>query len=396
MRAGVVARALVAAAVCAVTFGSAGTTAVADAPTGVYVSTSGVPHVDVGDYRQAAHWRPGMPTGINGAWQRAIDNVIGQIAAEKPDAVFHTGDMVQGRWGIDPEGSGLFGPVKTLRQRRRAVRRAGDLYYSQMKARWAAHGLYPHFGVGDHEVGDIGPDGVVGPATLRYRALDAWRTTWARNFTDGGNRYAQRPRAGQHRGTAYAARLGAVGLVTLDPIERDGSGISARISRQQLRWLRRAVADLRSRGVRWVFVQTEIPARGPNRAVASSELMLDNGRQLWRTLKELDVDLLLSGEFHRMTAHSNGGRTPVQVVHGGSLRRGKVNYLVITTFADRVELQLKRMRAQVHGTSTLWAPSRHRAPRHVTVSPRTKQVGKLTIHADGSLSRRSGYLREGL
>jgi hypothetical protein len=86
----------------------------------------------------------------------------------------------------------------------------------------------------------------------------------------------------------------------------------------------------------------------------------------------------------------------VQVVHGGSLRRGKVNYLVITTFADRVELQLKRMRAEVHGTSTLWAPSRHRAPRHITVSPRTKQVGTLTIHADGSLSRRSGYLREGL
>lgn len=113
--------------VCAPTVGPARPAAAAkksDKPTGVYVSTSGIPHADVGDYRQSPHWRPGMPTGISVAWRRAIHTVIRRIAAEEPDAVFHTGDMVEGRWGIDREGAGVFGPVRTRAQRRRAISRA--------------------------------------------------------------------------------------------------------------------------------------------------------------------------------------------------------------------------------------------------------------------------------
>lgn len=367
-----------------------------DRPTGVYVSTSGIPHADVGDYRQAPHWRPGMPTGISPQWRRAIHTVIRRIAAEEPDAVFHTGDMVEGRWGVDRTGAGVFGPVTTRAQRRRAINRAGDLYYAQMKQRWAAHGLYPHFGLGDHEVGDIGSAGSVVPATRRYRALPTFRRTWARHFTDDGTKYRLHPTAGQHQATAYAARLGDVGLVTLDPIDRTPTGTRVRITRRQLRWLRDAVADLRARGARWVIVQCEIPALGPNRKFRSSGLTLDGGRRLWRALDELDVDLLLSGEFHDMTARSNDGRTPVQVVHGGLLQQAAANYVVITTFRDRVELQLKRMTGRVAATTEIWAPSLHRAPQPVTISPKAKRVGRLTIHADGSLSNRSGYLREGL
>lgn len=151
MRRLVIALGVTAAFVCLLTIGSARSAVAAekkDRPTGVYVSTSGIPHADVGDYRQSPQWRPGMPTGISSAWRRAIHRVIGRIAAEEPDAVFHGGDMVEGRWGVDRRGTGVFGRVNTFTQRQDAIRRAGDLYYSQMKARWAAHGLYPHFGVG--------------------------------------------------------------------------------------------------------------------------------------------------------------------------------------------------------------------------------------------------------
>ncbi|CAN5917718.1 hypothetical protein BH23ACT10_BH23ACT10_24210 [soil metagenome] len=265
-----------------------------------------------------------------------------------------------------------------------------------MKQRWAAHGFYPHFGLGDHEVGDVGSAGRVDPDTQRYRALPAWRRTWARHFTDGGTRYGVHPAAGQHRTTAYAARLGDVGLVTLDPIDRTPKGTRARVTRRQLRWLRSAVRDLRARGARWVIVQCEIPALGPNRRFRSSGLTLDGGDRLWQVLDALDVDLLLSGEVHHMTARSHNGRTPVQVVHGGLLPQAAVNYLVITTFRDRVELQLKRMTGRVDTKREIWAPSLHRAREPVTISPRAKRVGRMTIHADGSLSNRSGFLREGI
>lgn len=366
-------------------------------PTGIYVSTSGIPHADVGDYRQADHWRPGMPTGIGRAWRRALNTVIGRIAAEQPDAVFHTGDMVEGRWGVDRRATGIFGPVNTLQRRKRAIRRAGDLYYSQMKERWARHGLYPHFGIGDHELGDVGGVGLVHPTRLRYRALSAWRGTWARHFTDGGTRYQLHPSAGQHRATAYAARLGDVGLVTLDPFDKTPAGTRVRITGRQLRWLRTAVASLRSRGARWIVVQCEIPALGPNRETRSSGLTLRNGRRLWRVLEDLEVDLLLSAEFHAMTARSAGGRAPVQVVHGGSLRWASVNYLVIKTYEDRVELVLKQVPGRTKiGNGTIWAPSLHRAPNRIRVSPKAERVGTLTLHEDGRLSNRSGYLLEGI
>lgn len=204
------------------------------------------------------------------------------------------------------------------------------------------------------------------------------------------------PSEGQHRRTAYAARLGDLGLITLDPIDRTPSGTQVQITSRQMRWLRSAVKDLRARGARWIVVQSEIPALGPNRQFASSGLTLTNGARLWRVLDDLNVDLLLSGEFHDMTTRTNAGRAPVQVVHGGSLRRGAVNYLVITTYPGRVELQLKRMGGRMEGTAEIWAPSLHRAAQPIRISRKAELVGALTIHKDGSLSNRSGYLLEGI
>ena len=36
------------------------------------VSTSGIPHGDVANYRRSPFWRLGMPIGINAAWRRFL------------------------------------------------------------------------------------------------------------------------------------------------------------------------------------------------------------------------------------------------------------------------------------------------------------------------------------
>lgn len=359
------------------------------------ISTSGIPHTDVADYQVSPFWETGMPKGINGPWRTAFDAVIGQIAGERPNAVLHTGDMVEGRWGEDYDGRGVFGPVGTFRQKNNALKLAADVYYPQMKAMWARHGLQPHFGIGDHEYGDIGRSGLVSPDDFRYRALGTWRWRWAKHFTGRGTKYSRHPRKGQHARTAYAQRLGDLGLITIDPVLKRPNGTHVRVSQTQRAWMREVVLELRANGVRWIAVQCEVPARGPNRARGSSRLLLENADAFWNLLIDLDVDLLLSAEYHAMTTHTNGGRTPVQVVHGGSMRGAHANWLVIDTFDDRLELQLKAIEGDVTGAWKIWSPSRHRAPSRIAMGQATS-VGTMVINADGSTSRRTGYLREGI
>jgi hypothetical protein len=367
--------------------------AAAAEPDLTFVSTSGIPHHDVANYTKSKSWRKGMPEGINDSWRQSIDITIGQIASEKPDAVFHTGDMVSGRWGRDTENTGIFGPTRTMAQRERAVERAADMYYRQNKSWWAKHDLRPYFGVGDHEVGDVEPSGMIVAGDFRSRALSVWRDAWGQAFTDNGTRYDSHP-PGQHRKTAYATMIGDVGFVSLDPFTQLVSGVHVRIGNRQMRWLGQALDDLRDQGARFLIVQCEVPALNTIHQSHSSRLILQNGEDLWQLLADHGVDLLLTAEFHELSTHTNQGATPVQVVHGGQLYRGNVSYLVINAFDDRMELQLKRMYGEQTGTGKIWAPSRVRATDGLRMYRGTSDVGTMTIHDDGSLSDRSGYLTE--
>jgi hypothetical protein len=307
--------------------------------------------------------------------------------------VLHTGDMVSGRWGQDREGTGIFGPTTTFAQRAEAVARAADLYYAQNKTWWAEHGLSPHFGVGDHEVGDIGSSGVVIGSTFKARALPVWRDAWARAFTAGGTKYDAHP-PGEHAKTAYATMIGDVGLVSLDPFTKPASDVRVRISDTQMHWLDATLDHLRDQGARFLLVQCEVPARPTTRHSHSSTLTLENGGDLWQLLAEHDVDLLLTAEFHEISTRSDDGTTPVQVIHGGQMYRGNVNYLVINTFADRMELELKRMSGRETGTGKIWAPSLRRATDGLQMFPGARIVGTMTIHTDGSVSDRTGEMTE--
>jgi hypothetical protein len=369
-------------------------TATAEQPGVTLVSTSGIPHHDIGNYTKSKFWHEGLPRGINRPWRQAINVTIGQIASENPDAVFHTGDMVGGRWSRDPDMKGIFGKEKTLEQRKRVVERAAELYYRQNRGWWARHGLTPHFGLGDHEVGDVGPSGVIPDGRFNFTALSTLRRAWARQFTGDGSRYAWHPPSGQHRRTAYATMIRDVGFVTLDPFVKTHDGVHVRIGGLQMRWLAQTLDDLREQGARFLIVQCEIPALGPNRPSHTSRLILENGDRLWRLLERHDVDLLLSAEFHQLTTHSNGGTTPVQVIHGGQLYRGNVSYLVINTFENRMELQLKRMNGRPTVMDEIWAPAPPRTVNGVRMYRGARVVGTMTIHDDGSLSGRTGYMME--
>jgi hypothetical protein len=365
-------------------------------PTSTIVSTSGIPHADVGDLHAARGWQEGDTPGISWAWRVALDTVLEQIAAERPDAVLHTGDMVDGRWHADVRDDRVFGRTRTTAQRHRAIRRAGDLYYRQAKRWWAAHDLEPYFGLGDHEVGDIASSGVIQRRSFKHGALQVWKRTWARHFTEGGRRFALRPRGTQFAGTSYAIRVGDVGVVTLDPVDQRRDGSSVRIGNAQLRWLDGVLRRLRRDGGRYLVVQCEVPAIGPNREYASSGMLLENGGALWRVLRRRDVDLLLSAEFHAVTTHSQHGTTPVQVVHGSRMRDARVNYLVIRTFDNHVTLEVRRMDGEIEGRGTLWSTTTNPAPEHITMEPGAELVGTMTIHASGALTRRTGLLREGI
>jgi hypothetical protein len=338
------------------------------------VSTSGIPHGDVANYRRSPYWRPGMPVGMNDAWRQFLHSEIATITSGA-DVVLHQGDQVEGRWGQDCDGRGVFGPVGTSDQRVRALTLAGNIYYSAMKHFWGGRDVL--FGMGDHEIGDIGASGVVPPGTLTYQAHRYWNRVWRRHY--GPSRYAR--------------RRGRVGIITLDPIMKTPDGIVARISDSDLDWMHDKIHHWRANGVRWFLVQSEIPAIGPNRKSGTSGLLLENGDQVWRRFAKMGVDLFLAAEFHSDTTHTRGGLTPVQVVHGG--RHLRASWLVIDEYQDELQLTLMASRGSQVGDGTIWSTfCNARLPRH-PIPGRQKITGTMTIHADGTTSDRTGRLQEG-
>ena len=383
------------------------------APPHTYLSTSGIPHADIGDVatlRAGLGWDPGDPNGITQEWYDALQVVYEQITSENPEAVLHTGDMVEGRWGIDvgdPPDTGIFGPVGTTEEKIAAVRAAADCYYSEWLRIRDASGLTRnwHFGVGDHEIGDSGQNGI--PLGFKYDAMETFKSDWARFFTKdstGAHKYRLRPVGTPWEDTAYAVRLDPLTLlVTVDPFVKRPDVIKASVEGEQLDWLDDLLTSQRDDGIRHILVQSESPAFGPNRVRNSSQITLEGGSDsaFWRVLQKHRVDLLLCAEFHDITAHHDPvtKATPFQIVHGGNIMSARaVNYLMIKTFPTRIELELKRMADAINlepGT-TIWQTDRN-APARIAITPGATSVGTMTINKVGprpTLTNRTGLFIE--
>jgi hypothetical protein len=345
-------------------------------PTRTFVSTSGIPHGDVADYRKSPMWKPGMPVGANARWRTYMAEIVNQITASNPDAVLHGGDMVEGRWYGYVDNTFVFGPRGTPWRDRQVVRRAGNTIYPWIKRWWAGHTML--WGQGDHEVGDMAGNGRIPATTFSWEAHRHWNDVWKRHF-------------GKIR---HSRRFGNVGIITLDPFVRWKTGIYPVITARDQRWITDRVQRWRANGVDWIFVQSEIPAVGPNRERGTSALLLRNGDRIWSLLDDLGVDLLLAAEFHTPTTRSRSGRTPVQIVHGG--RHMRASWLQIDVHgSQRLELTLRQSNARGAGRGTIWAMSRARL-NDGPIAGTPKVIGTATITAARRIRNRTGFLREGI
>ncbi|HET8961772.1 hypothetical protein [Nocardioides sp.] len=383
-------------------------------PPHTYLSTSGVPHADIGDVatlRAGLGWDPGDPNSFNQEWYDAMQVVFAQIASENPEAVLHQGDMVEGRWGNDNNtrwpNTGIFGPVGTPEERTLAVQAAADCYYSEWLRFRDASGVTTnwHFGVGDHEIGDSGRNGIA--LGWQYGAMETFKSKWSEYFTrrpDGGHKYTLRPVGTAWEDTAYAVRLDPLTLlVTVDPFVKRPDGIRSSVEGDQLDWLDELLASQREDGIKHILVQSESPAFGPNRAANTSQITMEGGAgsPFWRVLQKHRVDLLLCAEFHEITAHHDPvtQATPFQIVHGGNIFSSRsMNYLLIRTFPTRIELEAKRMAPATNLSpgALLWNTNRSTAER-IAMKPGASPVGTLTINKIGprpTLENRTGVFTE--
>ena len=363
-----------------------------DEPIHTFVSMPDFLNTDIGDTRLRAGsgWDAGDPVSTNDVYERAIDVILDEVEAEHPDSVLVAGDLVEGRWGRDVDDTGIFGPVRTLTEKRRAVLNAANLYYGEWRRRFASRGLTVYPAVGDHEIGD-NPWPANEP---KWQMFDTFKSAWARNFVTRwgkGNKYEERPVGSAFEDTAYATYLTPdVLLVTVDVFRRTATGVVPSVHGDQLTWLRKVLTETTAQTV---LVQGHTPVLGPVRLFATSRLMHLKGAEsaFWRVLKAHDVDLYLCGEVHAVTAIDDG---VVQVAHGSLAAQGNENYLLGKVYADgRIELTAKRFESTGHDVSSrLWQSGLHRPPIGITYQRGTTTTGTMTLDAAGTVVEQTGNL----
>jgi Calcineurin-like phosphoesterase len=360
-------------------------------PVYTFVSMPDFLNTDVGDTRIRAGrgWDPGDPNSVNDRYLRALDVVLDEVEAERPNGVFVAGDLVEGHWGEDVDNTGIFGPVRSITEQRQAVTNAGNLYYGEWLRRFNARNLHTYPAVGDHEIGDN-----PWPAGERkWKLFDSFKHVWARNFTTNfgrGQVYDRRPVGTPFEDTAYAVNLTPdVLLITVDVFRRTSSGVVQTVDARQLAWLDDQLSQTQAQTV---IVQGHTPVLGPVRHFRSSRLVLAGGPDsaFWQTLKAHDVDLYLCGEVHSVTAIDDG---VVQISHGGLVARGNANYLLGEIYADgHMELTAKSLTSTGEDTSrTLWQTSLKRPPVGIGYQRGTTTTGHMLL-ADQGVTERSGSL----
>lgn len=338
----------------------------------------------------------------NVAYEEALDAVLSEIGSRGASDLLVAGDLMEGRWGRDDSGAGVFGPVRNDRERLAATRQAAATYYPAWSDRLAAYGLVPFPALGDHEIGD-NPWRRPGDKWIDFkrRYVPAFKRLFARKLLrepDGDRRFVDRPRRGQARDTAYAVRLDRnVLLVTIDPFTRRDGDVQVRVDRAQLSWLRGVLRRARRQSVPWVMVQGHTPIAGPVRHRNSSTLSYQGstGSALWRTMVQGGVDVYLTGEVHDQTVSVRDG--VVQVAHGSLFYRGEASYLIGQATPKRLVLENRQFRGDVDFSDRLWTTSRLGAPGTVTYPDPSVVTGTLEARRtrDGGIDVQSssGILR---
>lgn len=353
---------------------------------------------DVGDLRTLPTWRPGDPNSWTPQLQQGIRRFLDEIASLNPGSVLVAGDLVEGRWGRDAGGTGIFGPVRTQAQQRAAVRRAADFYYSAYVHRFAERGLTLHAALGDHDIGDNPWDDQTPWTTFKRRNLALFKQLWAQHFTEepsGAPRYADRPVGTIWEHTAYAVRLSPdVLLVSLDEFHRRDGDVHFEVQGGQLRWLRRTLQQAQRDDIPWVVVQGHNPVLMPVREESSSGNHVEGGERsaLWQTMARYGVDLYLNGEVHATTMRQADGVT--QISTGGLLYHGEATYLVARVFDDRIDFDVRQFSAD-RRAGRLWQTTGMRTAANPGYSDEpSHSIGSMSLTSDGRAVDQAGMLED--
>ena len=322
----------------------------------LWAAKAGVPKSGVSS---APPWRfVSIPDFVNvdltypqNGWEDTLDYVLKAIKAENPDFVLVAGDLVMGRW-----------PDKE------SIQKYADLYYPAWIKRMQDHDLKFYAALGDHDIGDNPWHGEKA-GLVRY---------FKRQF----QKHLKMPLNGPLRmkGTAFWFIHENTLVIALDVFEKGNGpqgGIVPKVTGEQLEWFDRIIAG--NSGVEHIIVMGHTPILGPVRKESSSGLMLEGGAEspLWRTMAKHGVDMYLCGEVHAITCTQTDGI--LQIAHGGLFGYNeKVNYLVATVHADKIELQLKELDIVNEGEK-LWQVGTNRPRQTVSITDQVKQRGFVVV-----------------
>ena len=355
---------------------------------------------DTADVSTTQFWRPGDPNSINASYRAGLNTVLDDVKRNSGGAtsMLIPGDTVEGRWGRDDAGTGIFGPVDTEAHRRAAVVRASDRYYPRYVSRFTTRGYTVHAALGDHEIGD-NPWGDSSVYTqFKRRNIYLFKNQWAKYFTGNGTRYANHPIGTNHDKTAYAVRVDPhVLVVTVDMFSRTQTGIVSRLGGGELAWLEATLLNARADGIRWIVVQGHDPVLGPVRYRHSSRMMYEGGQgsAFWKVMAKYGVNVYLCGEVHDTTAivPTDGG--PVQISHGGLFYRGQVGYLNAHFKGDTLTMTYRDFPGASSSAARgyLWQTDRDSLiPADVTYPASSQETGTIVVKSDHTVMSRTGVM----
>ncbi|MEJ6621776.1 MAG: metallophosphoesterase [Opitutae bacterium] len=295
-------------------------------------------------------------------WEDALGFILESMKKEDPAFSLVAGDLVMGHWGTKKE----------------EIDQWAQKYYPGWVQRFKDHDLKVYTALGDHEIRDNPWRGRAANAVPFYK--DAFR------------RHLKMPLNGPDhmKGTAFYWLHNNTLFVSVDVFEKGESKqgeIAAGVTGKQLEWFESVVRKYRPK-VDHIVVMGHTPILRPVRTFSSSGMLMEKGRdsEFWKTMVKYDVDLYLCGEVHAVTCIQKDGIQ--QVAHGGLIgRTTKPNYMVVTVYGDRLELNLKEIDL-INGTGRLWQQDKRKGPWDtITITPESKKrgftsIGKVIINKD--------------
>ena len=284
-------------------------------------------------------------------WEETLDYVLKAIKSENPEFILVAGDLVMGRW-----------PDKE------SIKKYAGIYYPAWIKRMQDHDLRFYAAIGDHEIGD-----------------NPWRgdkVELVSYFKRQFQRYLKMPLNGplRNKGTAFWFIHENTLFIAVDVFEKGNGpqgGIVISVTGPQLEWFEQVIAD--NPGVENIIVMGHTPILGPVQKESSSGLMLQGGRQspFWQAMVKHNVDFYLCGEVHAITCTK--ADNVLQIAHGGLFGYNpRVNYLVGTVSADKIELELKEIEIVNEGNK-LWQEGTNHPYETVLINEDVKQKGFVTV-----------------